>query len=77
MISEGSTSCVLVSFLRGDHGDLTVMALSRDPGVFRVYNMSVEADHVYYVGDFGALTHNTYKNRSDRVRKSKRKAYRR
>jgi hypothetical protein len=45
--------------VRGDHGDLTVVGLVRDPGTDRVYNMTVEADHVYYVGDLGALVHNS------------------
>lgn len=45
--------------VRGDHGDLRVVGLTRDPGVHRVYNLTVEADHVYYVGDLAALSHNT------------------
>jgi hypothetical protein len=44
--------------IRGDHGDLTVTNLIRDPGVHRVYNIDVEADHVYYVGELAALSHN-------------------
>lgn len=44
--------------MRGDHGDLTVVSLTRDPGVQRVYNLTVEADHSYYVGDLQALSHN-------------------
>jgi hypothetical protein len=44
--------------LRGDRGDLTVLALARRSGSQRVFNMAVEADHVYYVGGFGALVHN-------------------
>jgi len=44
--------------LRGDHGDLTVGGLVREPGTARVYNITVEADHVYYAGDLTALTHN-------------------
>jgi hypothetical protein len=45
--------------LRGANGDLTVMSVSRNPGTDRVYNMTVEADHVYYVGDLPALVHNS------------------
>jgi len=44
--------------IRGDHGNLTVTGLARDPGAFRVYNMTIEADHDYYVGDLSALVHN-------------------
>jgi hypothetical protein len=44
--------------LRGDRGDLTVVALVRRPGSQRVFNMAVEADHVYYVGGLSALVHN-------------------
>ena len=46
--------------VRGDHGDLTVTGLSGDPGTYRVYNLDVEDDHVYYVSDLDALVHNTY-----------------
>ena len=48
--------------LRGDHGDLTVVGLTRDVGAYRVYNITVEADHVYYVGELQTLTHNTCPN---------------
>jgi len=45
--------------LRGDNGhDVIVENVVRDPGVYRVYNMSVEADHVYFVGGLDTLTHN-------------------
>ena len=44
--------------IRGGHGDLMVVSLASDPGVHRVYNLTVEADHVYYVGDLTALSHN-------------------
>jgi RHS repeat-associated protein len=47
--------------LRGDHGDLTVTNVIREPGTVRVYNMTVEGDHVYYVGDLTALVHNSCK----------------
>jgi RHS repeat-associated protein len=39
-------------------GDVTVSSVVRDPGTYRVYNMTVEADHVYYVGGLDVLTHN-------------------
>jgi hypothetical protein len=44
--------------IQGANGDLTVTGLVQDPGVFQVYNMDVEADHVYYVGNLPALVHN-------------------
>ncbi len=44
--------------VQGADGDLTVTSLIRDPGVHQVYNMTVETDHVYYVGDLPALVHN-------------------
>jgi hypothetical protein len=44
--------------LRGDHGDVKVTQLTYQPGMDRVYNMTVEGDHVYYVGDLSTLTHN-------------------
>jgi hypothetical protein len=46
--------------LRGQAGQsLTVVDITRDPGVQRVYNLTVESDHVYFVGDLTTLTHNT------------------
>jgi len=44
--------------VRGYHGDLTVTSLSPERGTQRVYNMTVEADHDYYVGNLTALVHN-------------------
>jgi hypothetical protein len=44
--------------IRGNNGELTVVGLTRAQGIDRVYNMTVEADHVYYVGDLPALVHN-------------------
>ncbi len=41
-------------------GEAKVEGLVSDPGIYRVYNMSVEADHVYYVGDAQALVHNVW-----------------
>ncbi len=48
--------------LRGDSGNLTVTSVVIDPGTDRVYNMDVEGDHVYYVGDLQALVHNQCKH---------------
>lgn len=44
--------------IRGEHGDLTVAGMSSDAGVHWVYNLTVETDHVYYVGNLDALSHN-------------------
>ena len=44
--------------LRGHRGPLTVTSLSRVPGVHRVYNMTVESEHVYRVATLGVLVHN-------------------
>ncbi|MGH7135493.1 MAG: hypothetical protein ACREHD_07115 [Pirellulales bacterium] len=44
--------------LRGVNGPLTVVDFHRIPGVERVYNMTVEGQHVYRVCVFGALVHN-------------------
>jgi hypothetical protein len=44
--------------VEGADGNLSVTGLVQDPGVFQVYNMDVEADHVYYVGELPALVHN-------------------
>ena len=44
--------------LRGVNGALTVADLRRFSGVHRVYNMTVEDEHVYRVSVLGALVHN-------------------
>ena len=44
--------------VRGADGNLTVANLVADTGVYRVYNMTVETDHVFYVGDLRALVLN-------------------
>ena len=44
--------------LRGVSGALTVAGLAPLPGVHRVYNMTVEDEHVYRVGRLGTLVHN-------------------
>jgi hypothetical protein len=53
-----ASDLALGELVRGDHGDVTVTGLVRDPGSFTVYNITVEGDHVYYVGDLTALVHN-------------------
>jgi hypothetical protein len=45
--------------LLGQQGLLRVMANTRVPGVHRVYNLTVEGQHVYRVCSLGALVHNT------------------
>jgi len=42
----------------GKTGPLEVVALSRFPGTHRVYNMTVEGQHVYHVSVLGAAAHN-------------------
>lgn len=44
--------------LRGVDGPLTVATLKHLPGVERVYNVTVEGQHVYRVSALGALVHN-------------------
>ncbi|WP_391542764.1 hypothetical protein [Posidoniimonas polymericola] len=44
--------------VRGRGGPLRVTAAAPLPGVQRVYNLTVEGEHVYYVGDLGLLAHN-------------------
>ena len=44
--------------LRGRAGVLTVDSVTRDPGTRPVYNLTVEGDHVYYVGTLATLSHN-------------------
>ena len=41
----------------GDHKQ--VISLLARPGPQEVYNLEVHAEHVYYVGEFGALVHNS------------------
>jgi hypothetical protein len=45
--------------LRGIDGPLSVADVQRAPGVERVYNFTVEDQHVYHVSTLGALVHNT------------------
>lgn len=44
--------------LRTSSGTTRVEAIERLPGDFRVYNIEVEDDHVYFVGDAEVLVHN-------------------
>ncbi|MGI6416369.1 MAG: polymorphic toxin-type HINT domain-containing protein [Thermoguttaceae bacterium] len=44
--------------LRGASGRLTLLRAERATGVHRVYNMTVEGEHVYRVSLLGALVHN-------------------
>jgi hypothetical protein len=44
--------------LRSIDGWLTVKSLVKQPGVHRVYNMTVAGEHVYHVSSLGLLSHN-------------------
>ena len=44
--------------LRAKDGRLRVIGNKAVPGVHRVYNMTIETEHVYYVSRLGVLTHN-------------------
>jgi RHS repeat-associated protein len=44
--------------IRSRSGTVGVVSLCRLPGVQRVYNLTVEGEHVYYVSRLGALAHN-------------------
>jgi hypothetical protein len=37
---------------------LRVESVAPLPGIHRVYNLTVEGEHVYYVGEYYALAHN-------------------
>jgi hypothetical protein len=52
--------------LQGQHGVIFVASSKRRPGNFRVYNFTVEGEHVYSASQFGVLVHNTkcYRNGS-------------
>jgi hypothetical protein len=45
--------------IRGRAGSLQIVARRALPGVQRVYNLTVEGEHVYYVSQLGLLAHNT------------------
>jgi hypothetical protein len=45
--------------LRGRSGRLTVVVMARVPRVHRVYNLTVEGEHLYQVSSLGAFAHNT------------------
>jgi hypothetical protein len=44
--------------LAGRNGSIVVVSQSRVPGIHRVFNMTVEGEHVYHVGHSAALVHN-------------------
>ena len=44
--------------IRGLGGPLQVVSLRAIPGTHRVYNMTVEGEHVYHVSTLGVLAHN-------------------
>lgn len=44
--------------LAGLDSEMTVVSIERLPGVHRVYNCTVENEHVYFVGELGLLAHN-------------------
>ncbi len=44
--------------LASRHGPITVVSRSRVPGIHRVYNMTVEGEHVYNVGRLSTTAHN-------------------
>src|SRR5205823_4986766 len=46
--------------LSGVAGPVTVAAIKPFPGTHRIYNMSIETEHVYRVSSLGMLVHNTY-----------------
>jgi hypothetical protein len=46
--------------LDGLQGPVYVVSVARRPGVHRVYNMTVEGEHVYHVSSLGVLTHNSW-----------------
>lgn len=48
--------------IRGRAGPLTIVACEKLPGTQRVYNLTVEGEHVYYVSELGLLAHNNCEN---------------
>jgi RHS repeat-associated protein len=44
--------------LHGVSGTVVVRTVARVPGVHRVYNMTVEGEHIYRVSNLGVLVHN-------------------
>jgi hypothetical protein len=43
-------------------GELRIASIEHLPGMHRVFNLEVEADHRYFVGKNDLLCHNTYEN---------------
>ncbi|MBI2477428.1 MAG: hypothetical protein HYV60_01870, partial [Planctomycetia bacterium] len=50
--------------LDGVHGTVTVTAITTLPGTHRVYNMTVQGEHLYRVANCGVLVHNNYAAKS-------------
>jgi hypothetical protein len=46
--------------LRTDSGAVAIESLRRRPGIHRVYNLEVEHERVYHVGNNRVLAHNSY-----------------
>jgi len=46
--------------IRGRAGPLTIVDSRQIPGTERVYNLTVEGEHVYYVSELGLLAHNNH-----------------
>lgn len=54
---QSASELTIGDTLRGLSGEnVKVVALAQRPATERVYNMTVEADHVYFVGDLTTLT---------------------
>ena len=51
--------------IRGRAGPLTIVASRQLPGAQRVFNLTVEGEHVYYVSELELLAHNTNCARQD------------
>jgi len=60
LISE-SMSCVPLSLLllQGENGLVTVSSVEIQSRSVRVYNLEIHGEHVYEVGEFGVLVHNS------------------
>jgi len=58
--------------LDGTDGPITVASVTRLAGTHRVYNMTVQGEHLYRVAEFGVLVHNNYSlRRNDSMLKRK------
>ena len=45
--------------LNGIDGNVTITSITQIPGTHRVYNFTVQGEHLYRVGGSGVLVHNT------------------